>query len=385
MSEEKGFWDKVGKDARVQWVSRMIPETGSIPRDAIVELVASARQYVREFAVLHRVLARAINTSESYISDLFKIRRPADVGAGVLAVKSVEKLVRDIKAWMEADFSARQNRRPDNFVMTAAAELIMNVARNVHETGTIGIIDGPAGMGKTITIQQVAAQLPGTMVVTGSIDTRTERGLLAAVHQAARLKRRATHGTVRLSQVVERLTRTNRLLIVDQAQDLRDSAYKLLMDLHDASGIPILLVGTIDIHKRLSDDQDVHFGQLASRIGLRVHLYDELIRPGRDGKLKRWIHVSELRRIFGGGKLKLRGDTARALGEVANFQTGHLRRAKWLFELARRIAAKDDKNRSKEILPDHLRTAIRWVEGEERALPLPPTPAAPEQEQAATA
>lgn len=355
----KNFWDQAAHEARIRRVSRMIPDHATLTQHNIGEILAAAGEYMAQFDISRVQLARAIGTNEAYLSDLFNRKRD-------LPVATRDKLLRAINNWMEEDFRARVARKPENFVELHSSKQIIEAARNIKATRTIGVVDGPAGVGKSLTAKYLASELPGTMVVTVDYDCRTARGLLKKIYTASKLRRNARKNPA-LADVVERLAGSGRLLVIDQAHDLLNAgAFKLIQDLHDACELPILLLGTIDIHRQLADDEDPQFGQLASRIGLRVHLFDELFRVSKGGRRLQWVSVDELRRIFDHGKLKLHNDTLRLLCQIANWEIGHLRRVKWLVRYAEGIARAA---KAKVILPAHLEKSIKMVAGERRELP----------------
>jgi len=364
---EQRFWEQTAQDARIKRVSRMIPDTDTPLSDfQLREVVNAVRAYMSEFDITQAEVARAIGESETYVSNVLGLKNTS------LPAAKRDELIRKLNHWIEADFRQRSNKRPEGFVHIATAKAIIEAARNVREVGTIGTVVGAAGLGKTLTARWLAgagdSQLPGTMLVPVDQDCRNAMGLLRKVYAASKL-RRNTRKHPALADVIPRLAGSGRLLIIDQAHDLANvTAFKLIQDLHDACELPIMLLGTVDINERTQDDQDPQFGQLSSRIGLRVDLRSVTMRLSPTKRRLQWISADELSRIFDRGKINFHPDTLRALVPIANWEPGHLRRVKWLVRYAE-AAARGDK--SNLITIKHLETAIKIVKGEAVKIRLP--------------
>jgi len=369
--DRRDYLKACAQEARLLKASRMIPETGELSLDERRAVLEDAHDYIKQRGITYGQLARQLGTSLTYISGVFNWCFAADRAAKEVPVppKTIDRLVRQINKWMEADYAARLAQRPEHFVHTRVAELIMTAAINCKKTRTIGIVDGPAGIGKTVAAEFVAGELPGTMIVRIDYDSRSASGLLRCVHQACRLRRKPK-ARATLREIVDRLKGSNRLLILDQAHDLQHArCFQLLMDLHDECQLPILLLGTVDIHRRLRDDEDPNYGQMSSRIGIRVHLLEELLRTGRGGRLLQWVSLPQLRKMFASTKLRIADDVWGHLARIANFDVGHLRRVKHLLRLAEGIARSA---KQPIVQAAHLQAALQLVEGEHR--PLPPLP-----------
>ncbi len=231
---------------------------------------------------------------------------------------------------------------------------------------------GPAGIGKTTVAKAICGEIPGTVYVCIDQETCSATGLIAAIYRALKQRPRR-HFRPKLSDLVEGFGNSGRLLIIDQAHRLRDRALETLMDLHDNCALPILLIGTAELHRRVSDDEDPLFGQLASRVGVRLDLLAGLHvagagKPGPDsGTAAVSFSVADVRAIFARGKLKLHPDAANMLARIATYSVGHLRRAVRIFRWAEAIALR---NSAAEITAAHVAAAAAMVAGE--PLPTPP-------------
>lgn len=106
----------------------------------------------------------------------------------------------------------------------------------------IGLIDGPAGLGKSVGIGLYVKSNPLTMAISLTQGTGSARGLQD--HIFAILGARGDYdGGSRQTFIFERLAGTGRPLVIDNAQRIRPSGIRYLMDLWDRTRIPIAAVG----------------------------------------------------------------------------------------------------------------------------------------------
>lgn len=384
MTRDASNWiDNLSQDARARWVSRMTTDKPLSIRDA-ADLRTALQAHLDRFDVTAAQVAKAIDVSEATISNLLH-------HADRIADATREKLWRQIGNWMELDYARRIADRPRDFVHTEVAETIFAVARRAHERGWMALATGPAGIGKTACAKVLTAELAAVYVYV-DVDTRGARGLISTIDsivnhlQRYRRRGRAPVASATLRSVVEKLKGSGRLIIIDQAHDLRDSALAALMNLHDLAEVPILLLGTVDFAVRTRDDNDPEYGQLSSRIRLRVDLLREVIAgdSGGGGARKiplQWVNAEQMRKLLH-PRFKVHTDAIRLLVAIANREPGHIRRAQTIFDIAEDMA-KHDRRAGGEVQLAHVQQARRYADGYDSPTPLEPTPR--EQREAASA
>jgi Cdc6-like AAA superfamily ATPase len=228
---------------------------------------------------------------------------------------------------------------------------------------------GPAGIGKTHVLAAITAEIPTAVAITAGYDTRSVKKLLRVLYVAVAGRRRREKTEMGMEALIDKLrmpprVKTRNLIIVDQAHELPAAAWRALMELHDRARCSVLLLGTIDLKTQVATDSDPEFGQLSSRIGMRVDLAPELLGSlrgaGKRGE-RRLFTVAEIRRLFARSKVKLHPEAARMLCEIANTRRGTLRRVVRLFYWAE-IAA--ERAGAELITVEHLRAASGLVEDE---------------------
>ena len=149
-----------------------------------------------------------------------------------------------------------------DLVDTIITRQVEGVFESIRRSGDLGLVHSPAGLGKSCACRLYAARNPSSILVTATRWSGASGGLSNAVWESFDTRR--WKGNVsRMSFIVDRLTGSRRLLIVDNAHRLSASGREWLFDLWDATKISIALVGNpevLDVIKRND--------QLFSRVGL---------------------------------------------------------------------------------------------------------------------
>jgi hypothetical protein len=213
------------------------------------------------------------------------------------------------------------------------AKHMLAIARLVLENQTMGLAIGPTGIGKSRCCEAIHDKYVGSIYIRIIDGYHHPRGLTHAL--ADRL---GTHSTFKrrpgepyktqLERVIDVLRGSSRLLIIDEAHALRTEALELLRDIHDSTGVPILMVATKELHDRIQKNADPDRGQLYSRCGVIQHLTE-----GHDvysgGKV---LHtLQDIKDLYNEPPIKLSPDAARYLQDVANMLGyGSLRRCEIL-------------------------------------------------------
>jgi DNA transposition AAA+ family ATPase len=322
------------------------------------------KRFLAERGYTQADLARGVRENQADISQLLS-------GADKLKLEKRDELLRKATAWMELEYRAVANRRPSNFAQTRVAKRMYAIARKLTERADIGICWGPAGIGKSTVIAAIQAELPNVIVVAVRDSTRCRGTFLRALWGAMNLRQRRGGRASLYELVAEQLRQSARvatrpLLVIDQAHLLAQATQQIIMDLHDECAASVLLVGTVDVHRRVTDDEDVRYGQFSSRVGLRCDLCPELFGGVEPCGRRKLFTVDDIRRIFQSGKVRLAPDALNLLCETANASNGHLRRVDRLVHWAEAVARKGvTSEHAVTITAKHLRAAERVVVSDE--------------------
>lgn len=343
----------------------MVPLTGPIAAQVRHEIRTALESHMKAEGLSQSDVADAIGTSATYINNLL-------TNASSVPEATRDRLLRDVNNWLEREARAKDARRPDDFVVTRVAERLMNLAMLLSERADMAVAYGPAGIGKSTTIAAVCAEIPTAVSLQCGHDTRTAIKFVRALYAALARRRARDKAELTLDDLVERLRMppkisTRSLLILDDGHKLPTSVWPLLCELHDKAACSVLLIGTVDLYRRVSSDDDIEFGQLSSRIGMRVRLAPELALafPGGRSASGKCFTVTDIRKLFARGKIRLHAEAVRMLCAIANSQRGTLRRVVRLYDWAERAAAAAH---AEMIMAEHIHQAAELVE-EEAALP----------------
>jgi len=335
MSEfEENKLSEFGLDAqdRVLIAAWMLPRDGPLTDEQRRQAMDNFARYVRRVGMNFAQVGRELGSPrQSKIVELVK---------GVYRIESDEQ-IRKLNDWVEQHARKASLNLSEKFVTTKVALNMLGLAKLTYQNATMGMALGPTGIGKTRCAQAIAEQYPGSVYVRVVLTNRTPRGLTNALAEKLGLGYRSPKRmsyAAKFDRVIETLRESGRLILIDEAHELRDGALKALRDIHDCAGVPILLIATRDLYDRIQQDRDADHGQLYSRFDVIAHLSEgqDVFSGG-----KALFTVRDIRDLYEVPPIRLSPDAAKYLQDVANMLGhGSLRRCKALVRNALRRARK---------------------------------------------
>lgn len=133
-------------------------------------------------------------------------------------------------------------------------------------TNRISLIIGAAGSGKTTALKHYANDTNGVIYVQADVTKSSPRAALNLIVKAMGIKVRGTTSDI-LDNLIDELTDTNKLIIIDEAQHLTERSFDTLRALNDRAGVGLVYAGTPDILNRMYGRHEADFDQVHSRIG----------------------------------------------------------------------------------------------------------------------
>lgn len=232
------------------------------------------KNYLQQSGLSQGAAAEQIGVDKSTLGRYLKGTYQGDNG----------KLDERVSAWLGKRPKAREIRRLEiPFVATATTTKMMGFLGLAAMMGQLGIVYGGAGTGKTTVLKQYAERNPKALLI--EPDTGfTTKVLLQEICRVLDLS-----GKGNIHDLTERvvaalqedgpcegfLNGRNRILLIDEAEQLPTRALETLRRIHDKTGAAVALVGMPKLLRNLKGP-NAEFKQLFSRVSVKMELGEEL-------------------------------------------------------------------------------------------------------------
>ena len=143
--------------------------------------------------------------------------------------------------------------------------IILEKAKIAHIYNDIVLIYGPAGCGKSTALKYYAGHNNGAFYVEADVTTNSPRCILKLILSAMDEDIKGSTADL-MQRIVTKLSGTNRLLIIDEAQHLTEKSFDAVRAINDKAGIGIVYSGNPSILKRMYGRQEEELDQLFSRV-----------------------------------------------------------------------------------------------------------------------
>ncbi len=142
---------------------------------------------------------------------------------------------------------------------------VQDRAKIAHLYGEIAVIFGPAGCGKSTALRDYQQNTNGVIYIEADVTTNSPRCVLKLILSAMSEEPKGSTADM-MQLIISKLTDTNRLLIIDEAQHLTEKSFDAVRAINDKAHIGIVYAGNPSILKRMYGKQEEEFDQLFSRI-----------------------------------------------------------------------------------------------------------------------
>lgn len=306
-------YERLAQDGRVQPVRDDLMEINS---DAgVKEARALVNRAIHDGHTTATDLARRTSVKESAISAFRNDKWKGKLGTLYTLASDLVKAVNALLVQRSAD-----ETRVEGFVSTRFAREVEALVQYAVKRRIIAAFVAPAGSGKTMTLQAVRDNIPGSALLTV---TRTRSGVKSFLQLFARSIGIQEVGRADELQdaIVSRLLRSDRLIIVDECHKLGTPCLDVLREIQDEVHCPMVLAGTPSFYatltlQRVGSVSNELMDQLYSRVGMYRDLTS--IDNAGSGEPDALFTVDDIRAVFGKGHVRLTHDGAKFLTDLAN-------------------------------------------------------------------
>lgn len=220
--------------------------TGSVVTEEKIyksEIQDQIRLLVLKGEMTQTSLAKNIGCSPTTISQYLQSGYPGDV----------EKLEKNIEQFLRRNQDKKSYKITKlDYCDTTIAEKILNIASMTHYNCDISVCVGKSGIGKTTAINAYANKIGGVIVIDPD-EVASPRFLLKQIADIIKLPqiKQATEDVI--ADIIYRIKDTNTLIIIDEAENLNDRAFRVLRKIHDRceNTCGLLFIGTQKLHANL--------------------------------------------------------------------------------------------------------------------------------------
>lgn len=180
-----------------------------------------------------------------------------------------------IQLWLDSEANKSTlsvSNKAHVYIETAVSRRIYEALTFAQTLADIVVIVCDAGLGKTETSKHYKRKNPNVFMVTMSPHSQTAHGMLLVLASALGVFQNNPGKMVQpIGDALSNGGKGGTLLIVDEAQNLKDEAINQLRHFCDNHGVGIALVGNSEVYDRFQQQgRGPSHAQMRSRIGMRV-------------------------------------------------------------------------------------------------------------------
>ena len=231
------------------------------PMAAMQDLRVQVQAEMDAESLPQATVAREAGVSPAQVNGFLHGNYAGDIKAAAERIYKWLKMRQDRKA------QARTLPSAQGWVQTPTAKRVMACLLFAHHGGVLGLVYGGAGLGKTETARHYASEARNVWIVTMSPSCKKIGALLNRLCKGLGIRPETVWPAQVEEQLIERLTGTRGLLIVDEASHLELEALDTLRSIQDASGVGMVLMGNETVYSKITGGaRKAHLAQLYSRV-----------------------------------------------------------------------------------------------------------------------
>jgi len=307
-------------EARIMHKRVQVPEFGELTHKQRDEIRKVVRKHAKDQQITYRSIAMQIGVSDSTVSESLKATYKGDV----------DKVLRQLNAWVEDDAARRNQDKPLGFYETHIFKSLRDAARIVKnqadteaknsvggDKARIAICFGPSGCGKSEGVKALCINDPNAIYIRVDSSNRSASAFARAIFNAAGWMARRSQSY--MGALFEKLKFSGRLLVVDEGHELAEPSLKFIRDLTDVCKIPVLIVATEVLRQRVERPRRGVGNIIDDQFSRRVCIQFDLLRgsDGEGGSKRPFFTLEEIAAIFSDDEVKLTSDGLDMLCAIA--------------------------------------------------------------------
>ncbi len=250
--QQRDLVNRMGKDATIMRFGVVLPTEGALMTEHHGSVRSNFQKFTYRYDISNKEAARGIGCAASTLSQWISDSYRGDV----------DKLTRQVNRWMEMEARKRDIRLELPFMPTDVAEAMRTIAHTACEHVKMAAIVAPAGCGKSMVAQVLAEEMNGFYLYAD--EDVTVKSFLERLAKLTKATPKATSIDAIKSAVIEKLLRSGRPIIIDEAHLLRPAVFSRLRSIYDQAELPVIMFGAYEILNRV-DDRSTGRGQMSRR------------------------------------------------------------------------------------------------------------------------
>lgn len=214
-------------------------------KKADIEILTAIRNLIQSDGLTQKEIAKKIGVSQTVLSLYLQDDYKGDI----------QKLESGLLTFLKDIKSQRKYKRVKlEFEKTSVAAKIFNIAQICQHNGEMALITGSSGVGKTTAIKQYAKEHTGVIVIDPD-EAISGRSLLSIIGKNLKIELLNNDATSDYAnKIAKSLKNSGKLLIVDEAENLDITCFRILRKIHDRCDftVGLLFVGTEVLANKIS-------------------------------------------------------------------------------------------------------------------------------------
>lgn len=157
------------------------------------------------------------------------------------------------------------------FAETSVTKGIWYALKFAHVHGDIALIFGEAGRGKSVTLKEYARKNEKVIYIEADATISNVKSVLEEIWEALGNKNKEPERYLKKG-IVEALSDSGFLIIIDDAQHLTLKAMDIMRVIHENAKIGVAFCGNQHVYDRMLGREATQYAQLYSRIGIKKYI-----------------------------------------------------------------------------------------------------------------